>query len=126
MRALQFIACERFALNESESVMNSGSVKQFLARARRAVRWNEFPATVRRAIVGVIGGTVLLIGIMMIVLPGPALIVIPIGLAILATEFAWARHYLRKARELSRKAREKARLKKNSGASDGNRVTARG
>jgi tellurite resistance protein TerC len=37
------------------------------------------------------GGTVLLIGIAMIILPGPAVLVIPVGLGILATEYAWAR-----------------------------------
>jgi tellurite resistance protein TerC len=51
-------------------------------------------------IVGVIGGTVLLIGIALVVLPGPALLVIPMGLAILATEFVWARRWLQKARSL--------------------------
>lgn len=45
----------------------------------------------KRLIVIVIGFTILAIGIAMIVLPGPAVVVIPIGLAILATEFIWAR-----------------------------------
>jgi hypothetical protein len=45
----------------------------------------------KRIIVAVIGFTVLAIGIVLIVLPGPAFIVIPAGLAILAAEFAWAR-----------------------------------
>lgn len=53
----------------------------------------------RRAIVAVVGFTVLLIGIAMIVLPGPAFIVIPLGLAILATEFVWAAKLLKRARE---------------------------
>jgi tellurite resistance protein TerC len=35
----------------------------------------------------------------LIVLPGPAFVVIPIGLAILGAEFAWARHWLRKMRK---------------------------
>ena len=52
----------------------------------------------RRIVVAVIGGTVFLIGIAMIVLPGPAIIVIPIGLGILGIEFAWARYWLRKLR----------------------------
>jgi tellurite resistance protein TerC len=39
-------------------------------------------------IVSVVGVTVLLIGIALLVLPGPALVVIPVGLAILATEYA--------------------------------------
>lgn len=42
------------------------------------------------------GGTVLLLGVAMIILPGPAILVIPLGIGILATEFAWARHYKEK------------------------------
>jgi uncharacterized protein (TIGR02611 family) len=50
----------------------------------------------KRLIVIVVGFTVLLIGIAMLVLPGPAFIVIPLGLAILASEFVWARLLLSK------------------------------
>ena len=53
----------------------------------------------RRIAVAVVGMTVLLLGIVMIVTPGPALIFIPVGLAILGLEFAWARVWLRKVRE---------------------------
>ena len=53
---------------------------------------------VRRVVVAVVGGTVVLIGVAMLVLPGPAFVVIPAGLAILAIEFAWARRWLHKAR----------------------------
>jgi tellurite resistance protein TerC len=56
---------------------------------------------VRRVIVSVVGATILLIGIALLVLPGPAFIVIPVGLAILATEYAWARRWLRKARRIA-------------------------
>jgi tellurite resistance protein TerC len=41
---------------------------------------------------------VLIVGIAMIVLPGPAFVVIPVGLGILGLEFAWARAWLKKAR----------------------------
>jgi tellurite resistance protein TerC len=34
-----------------------------------------------------VGGLLLIVGVAMLVLPGPALVLIPIGLAILATEF---------------------------------------
>ena len=65
---------------------------------------------IKRMMVMVVGGTVLAIGIALIVLPGPAFIVIPLGLAILAVEFAWARRWLHKARELlQRKNRSVAR-----------------
>ena len=52
----------------------------------------------RRLIVAVVGVTVLLFGLALVVLPGPALVVIPLGLAILAAEFAWARSLLRRVR----------------------------
>lgn len=53
----------------------------------------------RRIVVGVVGATVVLIGVVMIVTPGPALVVIPVGLAILSLEFTWARHWLKRLRE---------------------------
>jgi uncharacterized protein (TIGR02611 family) len=55
---------------------------------------------IKRVVVMVVGGTVLAIGVALIVLPGPAFIVIPLGLAILAIEFAWARRWLRSARAI--------------------------
>lgn len=48
----------------------------------------------KRWVIALVGVTVVLIGIALIVLPGPAIIVIPAGLAILGTEFAWARRWL--------------------------------
>ena len=57
-------------------------------------------APLRKLIIALIGGTVLLIGVALIVLPGPAFIVIPVGLAILATEFAWARSALARAKAM--------------------------
>jgi tellurite resistance protein TerC len=65
----------------------------------------------RRIIMAVVGTTVLLFGIALLVLPGPAIVVIPIGLAILATEFAWARRWLEIARESAEKGAAKLRLR---------------
>jgi len=48
----------------------------------------------RRVLIALVGGSVLLIGIAMIFLPAPGALVIPVGLAILAIEFAWARRWL--------------------------------
>ncbi len=53
----------------------------------------------RRIAILAVGSTVLLIGIVRIVTPGPAIVVIPLGLAILSVEFAWAKMWLRKLRE---------------------------
>jgi tellurite resistance protein TerC len=52
----------------------------------------------RRIAISIVGGTVLLVGVAMLVLPGPGVVVIPLGLAILGVEYAWARLWLRKVK----------------------------
>ncbi len=54
--------------------------------------------TLKRILVSIVGTSVLLVGVVMLVTPGPAFLVIPAGLAILAIEFAWARRLLKKAK----------------------------
>ncbi|HSH40039.1 MAG TPA: PGPGW domain-containing protein [Chthoniobacterales bacterium] len=67
---------------------------------------------IRKLVYSVIGVTVVLIGIVMIVLPGPAFIVIPLGLAILASEYAWARRIIRRGRVFVGRVRKpKSRIK---------------
>jgi tellurite resistance protein TerC len=56
----------------------------------------------RRLVMIVIGFTILVVGLAMLVLPGPAFIVIPIGLFILAREFAWAKNLLARFKEKGR------------------------
>ena len=68
---------------------------------------------IKRIAVTMVGGTVLAIGLALIVLPGPAFVVIPAGLAILAVEFAWARRWLRSARALlPRRSKDDSALRK--------------
>jgi len=55
----------------------------------------------KRIAIGIVGGSVLVVGLCMIVLPGPAFVVIPAGLAILGVEFAWARIWLEKVKDKS-------------------------
>jgi uncharacterized protein (TIGR02611 family) len=64
----------------------------------------------KKIVVAVLGGTVLLLGLALLVLPGPGLVIIAAGLAILATEFLWAKHALRKARGAVTIASRKTRL----------------
>lgn len=66
---------------------------------------------VKRLIVAIVGFTVLIIGVAMVVLPGPAFVVIPIGIGILATEFAWANSLFKKV---------KARLQRTNRKEGGN------
>ena len=61
-----------------------------------------------RALYVMVGFTVLLAGLAMLVLPGPAFLVIPIGLAILALEFTWAETMLERAIEQGEKAKQRA------------------
>jgi Putative transmembrane protein (PGPGW) len=44
--------------------------------------------------VAIVGFTLLFVGVAMLVLPGPAIVIIPVALAILATEFLWARRLM--------------------------------
>lgn len=67
---------------------------------------------VRRIVILVVGCTVVLVGIAMIALPGPAFIVIPLGLAILATEFVWARRLLQRVKKNAMELKD-GLLKKN-------------
>ena len=53
----------------------------------------------RRAVVFVVGGTVLLTGLVMLAAPGPGLLTILAGLTILAAEFAWARRLLKRTKD---------------------------
>jgi uncharacterized protein (TIGR02611 family) len=71
---------------------------------------------VYRALFMLAGLAVTAAGVAMLVLPGPALVVIPIGLAMLALEFAWAERALalaiRRAEEAQRTAREASPVQK--------------
>lgn len=73
---------------------------------------NKTAKQIKRFTVGLVGTTVILIGFALLVLPGPAFVVIPAGFAILATEFAWARRALRKLKE---KGKEIGAIKEGKG-----------
>lgn len=80
----------------------------------------------RRIVIAIVGFTVLLIGTIMLVTPGPALVVIPVGLGILGLEFAWARRWLKKVHEKAKQgggqlksAWSKRKNSKSPGASSG-------
>jgi uncharacterized protein (TIGR02611 family) len=75
-------------------------------------RWRERHSQrgrITRVLWVIIGATVLLAGLAMLVTPGPAFVVIPIGLAMLAMEFAWAERMLDRALVQADKAQQKAR-----------------
>ena len=53
----------------------------------------KLPAPLRRVLVGVVGVLVTALGLALLFLPGPGLLVIPAGLAILAIEFEAPRRW---------------------------------
>lgn len=71
--------------------MKRGSLKRFVEQKPYKL--------VRKIVIAAVGTSLLLIGGAMVFLPGPAIVVIPAGLAILATEFVWAKTLLRKLKE---------------------------
>jgi uncharacterized protein (TIGR02611 family) len=60
---------------------------------------NSILKVFRRVFIMLIGLTLLLIGVVLLVTPGPGILVILVGLSILATEFAWARITLKKVKD---------------------------
>ncbi len=60
----------------------------------------------KRGIIIGIGFTILGIGIALLILPGPAIIVIPLGLTILASELIWARRLLTKIKTTANRGKE--------------------
>lgn len=70
----------------------------------------------RRAVILIVGGSVALVGVVLIFTPGPAMVVIPVGLSILAIEFAWARRWLKRLKDMAGDAVQQAkRLSKKQG-----------
>jgi uncharacterized protein (TIGR02611 family) len=57
---------------------------------------------------GIVGAAVLIAGVIMLVTPGPAFVLIPIGLAMLSLEFVWAERLLEKSLEQAQIAQAKA------------------
>jgi uncharacterized protein (TIGR02611 family) len=62
----------------------------------------------KRATVFVVGVALLVVGLIMFVTPGPGIVLVVAGLAVLATEFAWAEHLLDKAKEKAAQAGQSA------------------
>ncbi len=73
------------------------------------VSFSPMLSKARRLVIMIVGATVLLLGLAMIVLPGPAFVVIPAGPAILGTEFARAWRWLRLIRGSAQKGIGKAK-----------------
>ena len=70
--------------------------KQLIGHKERARKF--WYRNAHKIVMGMVGGSILIIGIAMIVLPGPATLFIPLGIALLGTEFIWAKRFLRRSK----------------------------
>ena len=78
-----------------------------MRQLKSVLRW--IGRSARRIAVTIVGGVLLLAGAVMVVTPGPGLIVIILGLVVLGTEYAWARRALEKARDKAKRTADRVR-----------------
>ncbi len=92
-------------VNRRQRVVRSFSTRFSAALSRLLVRLkvDEIPH-IKRIIVTVVGGTIIVFGFSLIWTPAPTGLLIPVGLAVLGTEYAWARRWMRKAKLMAAKA----------------------
>ena len=72
-------------------------------------KWKQLPHPLRWIGAAIVGGTLITVGVVLLVLPGPGLLLIAMGVAVLATEFAWAESTLRKMKQAGSAAVDKAK-----------------
>ncbi len=103
-----YISCEFRVTSESkQNIINLFVFAAEKVERRRILFSKDMTKNkkrIKKVFVAILGFTILLVGIALIVLPGPATLVIPAGLAVLATEFVWAENLLKKI---------KSKLKRN-------------
>ena len=119
--------------DEPEEVDASSVVEEIdTAFPDAARRWHEHPVFVpfkavglfikrsgKRIAVTAAGGFLVIVGIALLVLPGPGLLVIILGLGILATEYVWAERLLKMAKDKANQAKDKVLGRKPSSDDSG-------
>ncbi|GLX82822.1 PGPGW domain-containing protein [Thalassotalea eurytherma] len=73
----------------------------------------------RKLVISLVGGFLTIIGTLFILVPGPAFLFLPLGLAVLSLEYPLAKKWLRKTQRMMRVSAEKLdrliyRLRKRS------------
>jgi uncharacterized protein (TIGR02611 family) len=69
--------------------------------------WRFLRRNGKRIAVTIAGGAIVLVGLVMLVLPGPGVVVIIAGLALLATEYVWAQRAMNFAKRRASQAKDK-------------------
>ena len=83
---------------EAADTPGAERVPRAVSRLAARAPWRRLPHPLRWLTVAIIGGTFVVVGIALLVLPGPGIAFILIGLAILATEFVWAEALLHRVK----------------------------
>ena len=68
-------------------------IRRMLRGIRSGIEHRPGLRRVYRVAVGVLGGVITVGGLLLVPLPGPGWLVVFLGLAILGTEFAWAKRF---------------------------------
>jgi len=105
-------------MSAQDPLVGTPWVRRFAARVGEGWTSSALSPRVRKVLVTTAGTTVLIAGLAMLVLPGPGLVVVMAGLAILATEFAWAERRLHQARAHADAATQAIRRRKAPPADD--------
>lgn len=87
---------------------NEGGI-HVIRRLHTRLHANPVTGLVTKVVVSVVGVAVIVAGLVMMVAPGPGIVAIILGLAILSTEWSWAEKALGKAKGYAHDAAEKAR-----------------
>ncbi len=80
-----------------------------MSRESVLAQWRRLPHPVRWIGVATVGTTLIVVGVILLVLPGPGLVLIALGVAVLASEFAWAERILRRMKQAGSAAADTAR-----------------
>ena len=118
--------------DDPEEIAANRVVEEFAGDEEVQRRWHDHAAFApikvvvrfiresgKRIAVSVAGFTVLALGVAMLVLPGPGLVLILVGLGILSSEYVWAQRLLRKAKEKAEQAKDVMLRRSNDETDDG-------
>lgn len=99
------------AVNENDANATSAAEpppRRERGRLHRRLHSHPFLSLTTKVVVTTVGVLVLVAGVVMLAAPGPGILGIVLGLAILATEWDWAERWLHTARDKAREAKRRA------------------
>jgi uncharacterized protein (TIGR02611 family) len=82
--------------------------RRLRTRVHRRLHANPALSLTTKVVITTVGSLVIIAGLVMMVTPGPGIVGVVLGLAILSTEYEWAERWLTKARKKAHDARERA------------------